>query len=90
MTPEEIGMAYFGISLRDSDFAHLKTAQELTDKTMAAVMLGIQRAVQAEREACALVCDKRGQDIVGEWYGNEDYRRGANMCAAMIRARNVA
>lgn len=47
----------------------------------------ISEAVQAERLACAAVCDEQGQDVIGHWFGNEDYRRGANACGVLIRAR---
>ena len=50
----------------------------------------IGAAIAEEREACARICDTRGQDVIGEWYGNEDFRRGANTCAHYIRARGVA
>lgn len=49
----------------------------------------LRAAVEAEREACALVCDGQAQDVIGEWYGNEDYRRGAAKSARLIRARGT-
>ena len=64
MNPEEIGMAFFGLSLRDSDFAHIKTAQEMTDKTMAAVTTGIRMAIQAERERCLDVLRKYDTGVI--------------------------
>lgn len=53
MTPEDAGWVMFGISLRDSDFAHIKTPEEMTEKVTAAVTAGIRQSVLAEREACA-------------------------------------
>lgn len=51
------------------------------------IAAAIRAAVEAEREACARVCDEQAKDVVGEWHGNEDYRIGARVCARIIRAR---
>lgn len=84
MTPEEIGMAHFGISLRDSDFAHIKTPEEMTEKTMAAVMRGIQMAIEAEREACAQTAESC--DCAGI---NDIWPAAQRAIAADIRARTT-
>ena len=105
MTPEEIGMTHFGIALRDNGFSHAKTAEELTNKTMAAVAVGIRAAVEAEREACALAADSIANDYWDMFKGrgkhapNNPMRadpyadgasHGAEESAAVIRHRGNA
>lgn len=45
----------------------------------------IAAAIRNDREEMARLCDEQAQDVTGEWYGNEDYRRGAAKCAELIR-----
>jgi hypothetical protein len=44
--------------------------------------LEIRKAVEAEREACALICD----ELVNE-ENSENYQNAANWCSIRIRAR---
>ena len=46
----------------------------------------IGKAVAAEREACAKLCEQR-KIITPEWQLDQHYNQGASHCAAAIRAR---
>ncbi len=77
MTPEELCTKLLG--KKHIPIMHDEIRQIMLDSIRAAYAVAYTDA--------ATICDVQGQDIIGEWYGNEDYRRGANTCAKLIRKR---
>jgi hypothetical protein len=63
----------------------VKSDKQLLPDDVDFVVGQLRYVVNSRLEECAALCDEQGKDVVGEWYGNEDYRRGANACATAIR-----
>ena len=51
----------------------------------------VNHAIEAEREACAKVCETHGVDpALNVWNGGPDWYKHGKNCAAAIRARGEA
>jgi len=68
-------------AMYDQGFADCEAAAKL------AIEAGIKKAMLAEREACAELCEKTWKQQALRHYAAITYSQAANSCAAAIRAR---
>jgi hypothetical protein len=65
-----------------------EAAQKVLDAMQSMLDVGLEKAVLAEREACAKVCDDKHD--TWRWDDEADSASGPRDCAAAIRARGQA
>ena len=72
------------------DMAANETAKAVLDALDSYIKVLVQNAVEAEREACAKVCEKEQFELTQNVDGNnfmQHFDAGCRSCAEMIRAR---